>query len=225
MVKTRPEMVIRHLARLAASHITDPEFYYKVREGWNSDRTVNGKKATVALRAATFIYLNRTCFNGLWRVNNAGEFNVPKGKYEHPLICDPEAIRAASLCLGHASTVCDGYSAMHDAGSGDLVYLDPPYDPVSKTSDFTGYTSGRFGAADQMKVASAVRLMVERGAKVIASNSDTWFIRDLYKGFRIDRVQRPGTMNSVATKRGAVKEVLIMAGYDPPRRKRARARG
>lgn len=207
-VATSPEAVIRRLADHKRRH--SHRHYYLTRERWNHDRS-----STAPQRAATFIYLNKTCYNGLWRVNSAGEFNVPMGRYANPAICDAEAIRAAAPLLYKAGTRHMGYRAcVADAGRGDFLYFDPPYHAVA-TESFTRYTGADFGPDDQIALADTVNVLVRRECKVLLSNSDTPLIRSLYRRYRIDRVTCKRSVNSNAKKRGPVAEVLVMAGYSP----------
>lgn len=200
--------VIRKLEHHRAAHSED--HYYTTRTRWN-DRE---RSWTTADRAATFIYLNKTCFNGLWRVNRAGAFNVPIGRYTDPPICVPDALRVASTLLGRARLLCSDFrTAVADARRGDFVYFDPPYDPVTQTANFTSYTAGSFGADHQRALADTARALVARGCRVMLSNSDTPFIRSLYKGFQIDRVKCGRAINSNAAKRGDVDEVIVTGGY------------
>jgi DNA adenine methylase len=200
--------VTRRLEHHRAAH--SEAHYYATRTRWN-DREASWVSAD---RAATFIYLNKTCFNGLWRVNRAGAFNVPIGRYTDPPICVPQALRAASALLARAVLRCADYrAAIADARRGDFVYFDPPYDPVAPTANFTSYTTDAFGAGDQRALADVARGLVGRGCQVMLSNSDTPFIRSLYKGFRIDRVKCGRAINSNAARRGEVDEVIITAGY------------
>jgi DNA adenine methylase len=181
--------------------------YYDVRARWN-DREVSWSSAD---RAATFIYLNKTCFNGLWRVNRAGDFNVPIGRYTDPPICVPEALHAAQRLLARAKLrCCDFRTAVASAGKGDFVYFDPPYDPVTTTSSFTSYTADAFGPDQQRELAETARELVARGCHVMLSNSDTPFIRSLYRGFKVDRVKCPRAINSNASRRGDVDEVIVV---------------
>lgn len=208
VVATAPEAVIARLADHKRRH--SRRHYYLTRDRWN-----RGPSMTGAQRAAAFIYLNKTCFNGLWRVNSAGDFNVPMGRYANPAICDAEAIRAASPMLYRAGTRHMGYRAcVADAGRGDFLYLDPPYHAVA-TASFTRYTGADFGPDDQIALADTVNVLVRRGCKVLLSNSDTPLIRSLYRRYRIDRVMCKRSVNSNAKKRGPVAEVLVMAGYSP----------
>jgi DNA adenine methylase len=188
----------------------DERHYYATRERWNEDHTAWPD----ADRAATFIYLNKTCFNGLWRVNRSGDFNVPIGRYADPPICVPDALRAAQRVLSRAVLRCGSYdAAVADAKAGDFIYFDPPYDPVTPTANFTSYTAGAFGPEHQRALADCARTLVARGCKVMLSNSDTPYVRSLYKGFRVERVKCPRAINSNAAKRGDVDEVIATAGY------------
>jgi DNA adenine methylase len=191
-------------------HAHDEAHYYDTRARWN-DRSVSW---TAAERAAAFIYLNKTCFNGLWRVNRAGGFNVPMGRYVDPPICVPDALHAAHRVLARAELRCADYrTAVADATAGDLIYFDPPYDPITPTANFTSYTADAFGPEQQRELADLARELVGRGCRVMLSNSDTPFIRSIYKGFRIDRVKCARAINSNAAKRGDVDEVIAVGGY------------
>jgi DNA adenine methylase len=162
-------------------------------------------------RAARFIYLNKTCFNGLYRVNKAGQFNVPLGRYANPTICNEEQLRAASTCLQNATLECGDYRkvlATH-AKRGDFVYIDPPYQPVSKYSDFKRYTKEFFYEKDQVELRDLILELRGMGCGVLASNSYCDFILDLYKDFRIEVVEAKRFINNVSSKRGGVKEVII----------------
>ena len=200
--------VIRRLQMHREVH--DESHYYEVRTRWN-DREVSWSTPE---RAAAFIYLNKTCFNGLWRVNRSGAFNVPIGRYTDPPICVPDALRAAQQVLARAEIRRAEYRvATADARAGDFLYFDPPYDPLTPTANFTSYTSSVFGPDQQQELADTARALVARGCRVLLSNSDTPFIRSLYKGMQIDRVKCSRAINSNAAKRGEVDEVIITAGY------------
>ena len=199
------EAVIRRLARHREEH-TEAN-YYRMRERWNTD----GELAADVDRAAAFIYLNKTCYNGLWRVNSRGQFNVPVGRYDEPSIFDPAAMRAASRLLQRAEiAACHFRDAAAEARAGDFVYFDPPYHPLSETANFTSYTAGSFGADDQRELAEVARALVRRGCSVMVSNSDTAFIRELYRGFRIDVVDCARAINSKASARGPQRELIIL---------------
>jgi len=163
-----------------------------------------------AARAARFIYLNKTCFNGLWRVNRAGRFNVPIGRYKNPRFHDPAALINASHALRGVEIDCAHFEeALVKAGPGDFVYLDPPYDPVSATASFAGYTAGGFGWEDQKRLARACISLNRRGVRFLLSNSATDRVRELYRGFEQRRVRAPRFINSRAEGRGHVDELLV----------------
>ncbi len=215
------EGVIRRLAIHREAH--GEKHYYATRARWNDAHVVWSPLD----RAAAFIYLNRTCYNGLWRVNRSGGYNVPMGRYKNPPICDAEGLRAASRALARATILCADYrAAVADARAGDLVYFDPPYDPVTTTSNFVSYTADAFSRDDQATLATTAHELADRGVAVVLSNSDTPFIRSLYRGLRIDRVRCARAINSVAEKRGEVDEVIVMGGFTPraARRTVSRAR-
>lgn len=200
--------VIKQLERHRTLH--SEAHYYDVRTRWN-DREIEWSTAE---RAATFIYLNKTCFNGLWRVNRAGAFNVPIGRYTDPPICVPDALQAAARVLAQADLRCGDYrDAVVDAARGDFLYFDPPYDPLTPTSSFTSYTTSAFGPDQQRELAETARALVRRGCRVMLSNSDTPLVRSIYKGFTIDRVKCSRAINSNAAKRGDVDEVIVTGGY------------
>lgn len=201
------------LARLELhrrEHARDPErHYYDVRARWND----HGIAWSAPDRAAAFKYLNTTCFNGLWRVNRRGAFNVPLGRYVDPPICSPVAMRAAGEVLARAELVHGDYRAtVAAARRGDFVYFDPPYAPVSATS-FTAYTSTAFGLEQQRELAATARELAARGVAVMVSNHDTRWTRSLYKGFEIARVKVARAINSDAGGRGVVGEIIATAGY------------
>lgn len=201
--------VIKRLEAHREAH--DQDHYYGTRARWNDPDA----SWSAYDRAAAFIYLNKTCFNGLWRVNRAGGFNVPIGRYSDPPICVPESLRAAQAALSRARLSCGDYlTAVADAERGDFLYFDPPYDPVTPTANFTSYTAGAFGRDEQRALAEKARELVARGCRVMLSNSDTPFVRSLYRGaFRIDRVKCARAINSNASRRGEVDEVIIVGGY------------
>ncbi len=200
------EGIIRKLTQFRNAH--DKDHYYDLRKRWNGE----GKKLSSVGRAAAFIYFNKTCYNGLWRVNRSGGFNVPIGRYSSPSIFSPSHLRLVSKTLQHTVFKVSHFAkAVTGARAGDLVYFDPPYWPASSTSNFTSYTSGSFGAEEQRQLAAVATSLASRGVHVILSNSDTPFIRELYKGFSMDRVLCTRAINSNAAKRGSVGELIITA--------------
>lgn len=202
-VKSLPETVIGLLRAHKEKHCK--EHYYKQRELLNQADNRTGPGA-----AARFIYINKTCFNGLWRVNASGAFNVPMGAYKDPLICDEENIRLASDALRAASLSWGGFKGWCEAAvEGDFVYFDPPYWPTSETASFTEYGAEKFGPEKQAELADLFLLLSRRGVRCMLSNSDVPQIRDLYQAFEIDDVSRSGAMNSKGGKRGRVGEVIV----------------
>jgi DNA adenine methylase len=209
-VRDRVDDVIEHLSRLSREHELAPaRAYYRLRERYNRAR-----KLAPAERAALFVYLNKTCFNGLHRVNMRGEFNVPLGRYARPRILNREALLAARKLLQQAELRCTGFpSLLTAARPGDFVYFDPPYEPVSETANFTAYAQAGFGRSDQLALRDVFAELHRRGCKLMLSNSDVPFIRDLYRGFRVDVVAAARAINSDASKRGPVRE-LVIRNYD-----------
>lgn len=198
-VRDQVEAVIEELRR----HRNDREHYYRVR-------ALDPEALAPAARAARLIFLNRTCYNGLYRENRGGQFNVPFGRYANPVICDEENLRAASAALRGADLSCRAFDSVLDrAERGDLVYFDPPYHPVSATASFTAYDRGGFGPEDQERLRDLFAELAGRGVRAILSNSDTPLTRRLYRGFRIDQVQAARAINSRADRRGKVPELIV----------------
>ena len=165
---------------------------------------------TLVERAARIIYLNKTCYNGLFRENSKGLFNSPWGRYKNPKICDEENLRAVARALRKARIVHQHFEIiLQDARPGDFVYFDPPYHPVSKTASFTAYAKGGFGEDSQRLLALVFAELDKRHVKVLLSNSMTDLIKSLYKGFKIDEVYATRAVNSRADRRGKVSEALI----------------
>lgn len=191
--------------------------YYELRE---LDRKPDFNNLSNVQRAARIIYLNKTCFNGLFRVNNQGQFNVPYGDNKNPILADEVVIRAVSNYLNDNKieiTNQDFEQAVAKAKKGNFIYFDPPYDPVSDSSSFTGYDLSGFGKNEQHRLKNVCNELVERGCKVLLSNSATDFIKDLYKDqkyYSIIEVEATRNINSVGTSRGKINEVLIFSKYD-----------
>jgi len=184
-------------------HENDAEYFY-------ATRAVDPATLDEVGRASRFIYLNRTCFNGLYRVNRRGQFNTPFGSYKNPRICDADNLRAASALLRDVKLLDGDYlDALALAEAGDLVYLDPPYVPVSQYSDFKRYTKVQFREQDQAALAWVFRDLDARGCKVILSNSSAPLVHELYEGFNIEVVQARRLINRNVTGRGCVDEVIV----------------
>ena len=184
--------------------------YYRVRAR-------DTAKLSPTARAARLIYLNRCGYNGLYRVNSSGQFNVPFGRYSHPVICDEPRLRAASAALRNVQIACDDFAnTLESVGRRDFVYLDPPYVPLSATSSFTAYAARDFGTSDQQRLANTLRALGKRKVPALLSNSDCRTTRELYRDFdRIDRVPARRAINSVGHGRGPVDEILVRS-FDYP---------
>ncbi|MGI5864072.1 MAG: DNA adenine methylase [Myxococcales bacterium] len=181
--------------------------YYEIR-GLDPD------KMLPAERAARLLYLNKTCFNGLYRENSKGKFNVPYGRYTRPKVLDRELLLNVSKALEEADIQAQPFlKVAKSAKPGDFVYFDPPYHPVSTTSSFTKYSRSGFGEQEQRVLAQVFADLAERGVHVLLSNSDTPLIHELYegKGFEITRIEAARAINSKADKRGPVGELLVRA--------------
>lgn len=187
-------------------HKTDKDYFLEVRS-WQP------KELDELSIASRFIFLNRTCFNGMYRVNSKGGFNVPFGKYTNPTICNKDNLRRVSKALRKAEIKHQDYKeVLKIAKNGDFIYFDPPYYPVSKTSSFTSYTSEAFLEKEQIELRDTLVELHQRGCFVMLSNSDTPFINQIYSNLtdiRALKVQANRAINSDATKRGKVGEVLI----------------
>jgi len=197
---------VENLIKSLKKHKLDKEYFLKIR-------AQNPEKLSDLNTASRFIYLNRTCFNGMYRVNSKGGFNVPFGKYTNPLICDKNNLRKASKALKNVEIKKQDYKeVLKRARKGDFVYFDPPYYPVSKTASFTSYTCEGFFDKEQIELRDAFMVLHKRGCFVMLSNSDTLFINKIYsepKGLHITKVQAGRAINSDASKRGKITEVLV----------------
>ena len=189
-------------------------YYYSIRDKFNK---LQLHETTIIEKAAYFIFLNKTCFNGLYRVNRKGQFNVPMGAYKNPMICDEENLRNINKVLQNVTIVCGDYSLSQQFIDKDtFVYLDPPYRPLSETSAFTSYNSDTFDDNEQIRLAKFIDEVNASGAKIVLSNSDPknvnpedTFFDELYKAYQIKRVSATRMINSKADNRGKINELLI----------------
>lgn len=206
VVRDEPDALLELLEEHRAHNSSD--YYYEVR---SLDRTTALDGMDRVARAARMIYLNKTCFNGLYRVNSAGQMNAPYGRYANPNIVNETGIRALSLYLAEDIAItCGDYArALRNLPSGAFVYLDPPYMPLRPTSSFTGYTETGFSYEEQLRLRDECLLLKEQGIRFLQSNSDCEAIRDLYQGFTLRTVQAKRSINANANARGAINEVLI----------------
>ena len=201
-VRDSVETVIAMLEGFERLH--DADLYYRTRQRFNEGLSDDSELA------ATFIYLNRTCFNGLYRENRKGEFNVPVGAYERPKILDANCLRTASEALRGAELRAGDFDAWVDeVGAGDFVYCDPPYVPASETARFSQYARGGFSPADQERLRDAFVAMAARGAYVMLSNSDTPKVRELYRGWPMVRLLAPRSVSCRGGSRRPIGELVI----------------
>ncbi len=205
IIRDYPNELIEKLKEFKSKH--NKEFYYQIRE---LDRTDNYKKLNNIIKAARFIYLNKTCFNGLYRVNKKGYFNVPMGEYKNPKILDENNILLVSEALQNTIIKhCDYKKVLEYAQKEDFIYFDPPYYPLNETSNFTSYTQEKFLEKEQIELFETFNILSQKGCFVLESNSDTKFIKNLYNKFRIEKVFANRSINSKANNRGKITEVLI----------------
>lgn len=204
VVQNNAEELISHLSQFRY----EKEMFLEVRkwdrqEGWPDN-------ICEIRRAARFIYLNRTAFNGMYRVNAKGQFNVPFGRYTNPTICDAEGLRAASKRLQDAQiTLSDFETVLQGCAVSDFVYLDPPYIPVSKTSSFTAYADGGFDMDAQKRLAAAIQHLDKRGIGFALSNACCDAVEALYHPFRLIKVRAGRSINAQADGRGGVFEYIV----------------
>jgi DNA adenine methylase len=194
---------VGELIEALSEHYNDRDYFYSVRA---QDVT----QLSEVQRTARFIFLNRTCYNGLYRENRQGQFNVPFGKYKNPTICDEPGLRAASQALRNAHLNVSDFEIVAElAQANDLIYFDPPYAPLSVTSSFTSYTSEGFKVEDQRRLANIFRMLDQHGCLLMLSNSSAPLIYELYGEFNIHEIMARRNINSQAAKRGAIKELLV----------------
>ncbi|MDE6586265.1 MAG: DNA adenine methylase [Clostridia bacterium] len=199
---------------LPKNQVERKEFYYSARDKFNA---LELNKDNSTEKAALFIFLNKTCFNGLYRVNRKGKFNVPMGTYKNPCICDKDNLRNISKALQNVEIVCGDYSLSKNIiDKESFVYLDPPYRPISQTSGFTSYNADLFDDKEQIRLAQFIDEINGTGAKIVLSNSDPQnineedtFFEELYKSYTIKKVEASRMINSKSDGRGKIKELLI----------------
>jgi len=195
---------VRGVIDALRKHVYERDHFYAVR-------ALDPATLPPAERAARTIYLNRSCFNGLYRVNAQGRFNVPFGRYTNPRLVDAPNLGACACALRRVRFDCSSFTGVLErAKRGDFVYFDPPYNPTSKTASFTGYSAGGFGPDKQRELARVYAELDRRGILVMLSNSDTPLVRELYGGLRIVEVRAARAINSKGTRRGAVTELVVL---------------
>ncbi len=220
VIKEKVQELINELKRFENEFLVKvkedrKEYYYTKREQFNKLKLENNNEEVK--RAALMIFLNRTCFNGLYRVNKKGLFNVPMGDYKNPKICDEENLINISKKLKNVDIIYGDYKKSYDfIDENTFVYFDPPYRPLNQTSSFTSYTEYTFGDKEQIELSEYFKLLNEKGAKLLLSNSDPKneniednFFDDLYKEFDINRIEASRAINSNGGKRGKITEILV----------------
>lgn len=188
-------------------HKVSKEYFLKIR---NLDRTEKYNKLSDIQKASRFIYLNRTCFNGLYRVNSQGQFNVPFGNYKNPKIVDAENLINCSKLLKNTEICCADFSGiLNKVQKGDFVYFDPPYVPLNETSSFTSYTKDGFDIDMQFKLRDVCDELDNKGVMFMLSNSDTKLVNELYSNYEIKKVFASRAINANGNGRGKITEVLV----------------
>ena len=206
VIKDDVELLIDDLKK----HENTADYFYSIRElDRKKDKYENLSNIE---RASRIMYLNKTCYNGLFRVNKAGEFNSPFGKYKNPNIVNEVTLRAVNKYFNTADIKIlnnDFEKSLEGIRKGSFVYLDPPYDPVSNSANFTGYNKGGFNRDEQIRLKNLCDKLDKKGVKFLLSNSATDFIKDLYKDYNIKIVKAKRAINSNGNARGSVDEVLV----------------
>lgn len=200
---------VEELITTLKKHENNAEYFYRIR---NADRTDGYIKTDKIQRASRLIYLNKTCYNGLYRVNQKGAFNTPFGRYKNPYIADETTLRNVSAYLNENDvriTSLDYTEILKDITENHFVYLDPPYHPVSQSSSFTTYTKNKWTADDQIKLRNACDNLTKRNVKFLLSSSASDFIKELYENYNIISVEATRSINADPTKRGKVNELLV----------------
>ena len=202
-VRDQLEELIEDLSK----HRYERDYYYDMR---NADREESFADWTPVRKAARLIYLNKTCFNGLYRVNAKGQFNVPFGSYKNPTICDNNNLARCSRALQSVDLRCEKFEFVeHLAEAGDFVYFDPPYAPLSATSNFTSYQAGGFGVEHHEALAQLCGRLDEKGVRFMLSNSFTDIAMELYKKHKVEVVSASRAINSKGARRGKVNELIV----------------
>jgi DNA adenine methylase len=214
VVRDHLDELIDELARHQA-HVTDPDYYYYIR---NLDREPDFRQWPAPVRAARTIFLNKTGYNGLYRVNQSGYFNVPFGRYTHPTVLDHAALKAAHQALQRVDLMCcDFAQPLRLARKGDFIYIDPPYQPMSRTANFTAYTSHGFDWSEQERLAKWLARVARRGCYVLINNADTSQVRELYRSafeergvlIRMQAFETTRNINSAPDARGGGRELTV----------------
>lgn len=203
VIQTDVEALIEDLQQ----HCNTADYFYTLR---NADRSPTYQSWTAVQKASRLIYLNKTCYNGLYRVNSKGYFNTPYGSYKKPTIVDINNLRACHVALQEVELGVASFAAvLTKASTGDFVYFDPPYVPVSATANFTSYSQDGFGLEMQVKLRDVCVELDRQGVQFMVSNSYAPIVLDLYNAFKVETVEAARAINSNAAKRGKVQEVIV----------------
>lgn len=204
VIRDKPYELLQHLS----THTNEHDYYYQIRALDRDDATF--ERLSDVERASRFMFLNRTGYNGLWRVNSKGQNNVPYGRYVNPTIVDADNIMNCSAALKHAEITCTDFGSIKpNLKKNDFIYFDPPYHPVNVTSNFTSYTKAGFGEDMQIKLKELCDYINKIGAYFMVSNSHTPLILDLYKDYQLIPVEANRAINCKASGRGKIKELVI----------------
>jgi len=211
VIKRNLNELVKYLKWYKNKYYKDNEYYYYVRSEIRNNLKL-WKKVPIAKRVAITLFLNKTCFNGLYRVNSRNQFNVPIGHYKNPAVYQLDNLKADSEALKLAKVIktCDFSQCLKYVAKDDFVYLDPPYDPLVGTVSFTSYTKKGFGKQEQIKLSKIYRELDKKGCKVMLSNSDTDFAKELYKDYRMKFVRASRMINCNANGRGEINEIIVM---------------
>lgn len=221
VIRDNVDEIIELLTKYQSEYIPcdkeERKYYYMAKRLRFNDLKINGDETINIEKAALMIFLNKTCFNGLYRVNKKGLFNVPMGSYKNPMICDEDNLRAVSEKLQKVTVVCGDYKKSAEfIDDKTFVYFDPPYRPITDTASFTAYTENLFNDDEQIELAKFVDEMDNKGAKIVISNSDPKnsnknddFFDNIYSVYKIKRVEATRMINSKSEARGKIKELLI----------------
>ncbi len=200
---------VTELIKSLRNHKNEKNYFYKIRELDRNFETYNKMSATE--KASRIIYLNKCCYNGLYRVNSKGQFNVPFGKYKNPQFCDEENLIEVNKALENVEILHDSFeNSIKYAEVNDFIYLDPPYFPVSKTANFTSYTKENFNVDSQKVLCQVFKNLDKHGSKLMLSNSYNEYTNELYKDYKIVTLQAKRAINCDPSKRGKISEILVM---------------
>ncbi len=200
---------VNGLIQSLKKHKNEKNYFYKIRA---IDRNPEDfSKWSDIEKASRTIYMNKCCYNGLYRVNSKGQFNAPFGKYKNPTFCNEPNLKAVHQQLTTAEILNASFEeCLNHAKKNDFVYFDPPYHPLTQTANFTSYTKDNFGEKSQKRLAEVFKTLDARGCKLLLSNSYSNFVLNLYEDFKIVELKAKRAINSVASKRGEIKEVLVL---------------